>query len=92
MGGFEHGGEDQGLGEEVPVEYRRWKVSSRCEVQLSSNENLSTDIESHHLMLQLVGNNGHCRNRHRSKPLHVLLSEGELSHHFALPLLPASPI
>jgi hypothetical protein len=27
VGGFEHGGEDQGLGEEVSVEHRRWKVS-----------------------------------------------------------------
>jgi hypothetical protein len=92
VGGPEHGGEDQGLGEEVSVEHRRWKVSPRRGARLFGSEVLSTDIEAHYVTLQLVGNNGHRRNRHRSKPLHVLLSEGELSHYLALPLLPASPI
>lgn len=51
MGGSEHGGEDQGLGEEVPVEHRRWKVSPRRRAQLFRSETLSTDIEAHYVML-----------------------------------------
>ena len=45
---------------------------------------------------QLVGNNGHRRVRHRSKPLHVLLSKGTLSirslqPRFTIPLTPHTP-
>lgn len=82
MGGFEYGGEDQGLGKEVSVEHRRGKVSQIIVIVFCFDWSLIVSVSSASIIVmpQLVGNNGHRRNRHRSKPLHVLLSEGKVSY------------